>query len=372
MIPDVRQLFPQDNILGWILQIVYFVFFAVYMFYGQRIQTWTTLKKVENSLTRLQSMRQEGRRIAVSTIKEMGKLNEDPTGRIDRFLEYITIAPQSMDPSGVVWKLEHILDVRDTRFKEDVKIMAPEADGTQTNNLENMLEAALALNNIYKVVRHYYLLGKRTMSPYTIMQVQMQLPVIMKQAKAYTGALKAFAQGEPIGDGAGALVAAKLMHGHQKRRMAKDIIMAKVPIEDRTAYVLKAEGPGANVGKPGDAIDRIVKENEEKVSTIIIVDGAQKLQGEKTGDVAEGVGVAIGGPGVEQYKVDEAVLKQKIPVNAVIIKQDIGDAVSPMREEIFDAANDAIQGIKRLILERTTEGDSVIIAGIGNTVGIGQ
>jgi hypothetical protein len=59
-------------------------------------------------------------------------------------------------------------------------------------------------------------------------------------------------------------------------------------------------------------------------------------------------------------------------VNAVIIKEDIGDAVSPMRKEIFDAADTAIQRIKRLILERTKEGDAVIIAGIGNTIGIGQ
>jgi hypothetical protein len=31
-------------------------------------------------------------------------------------------------PAGVVWKLEHILDVRDARFKDEVKIMAPAAD----------------------------------------------------------------------------------------------------------------------------------------------------------------------------------------------------------------------------------------------------
>lgn len=327
---------------------------------------------VRSSLNRLKFMRDEGRRIAISTIKEIGKLNEDLTAGIDRFLEYIAIAPQSMDPSGIVWKLEHILDVRDTRFKDDVKIMAPEADETQTNNLENMLEAALALNTIYKVIRHYYLLGKKTMSLYTIMQVQMQLPLIMKEAEAYASALKAFTQGQPIGDGAGALVAAKLMQRHEKRRIAKDIVMAEVPIEDRTAYVLKAEGPGANIGKPGDAIKRIIEENDGKIATIIVVDGALKYEGEKLGEVAGGVGVAIGGPGIEHYKVDEVVLKHKIPVNAVIVKEDIGDAVSPMRKEIFDAADVAIERIKRLILERTSEGDSIIIAGIGNTVGIGQ
>jgi hypothetical protein len=43
-----------------------------------------------------------------------------------------------------------------------------------------------------------------------------------------------------------------------------------------------------------------------------------------------------------------------------------------MRKEIVDAMDGVIERIKRLILERTKNGDSVIIAGIGNTIGIGQ
>jgi len=194
----------------------------------------------------------------------------------------------------------------------------------------------------------------------------------MREAEAFASALRAFTFGQPIGDGAGALVAAKLMYGHEKRKMPKDMVMTKVPIEGRTAYVLKAEGPGGNVGKPGEAIKQIIEENGGKIATIIAIDAAQKLEGEKPGEVAEGVGVAIGGPGVEQFKVEETVLKYKIPVNAVIIKEDIGDAVSPMRKDIFDSVDAVIARIKRLILERTKEGDLVIVAGIGNTIGIGQ
>jgi hypothetical protein len=271
-----------------------------------------------------------------------------------------------------VWKLEHILDVRDIRFKDEVKLMAPSASETQINNLENTLEAALALNYIYKVVRHFYILGKKTLSLYIIMQLQMILPLVMREAEAYASALKAFAYGQPIGDGVGALVAAKLMHGHEKRKIAKDCVVATVPLEGRTAYVIKAEGPGGNVGKPGEAMKTIIEENDGKISTIIIIDAALKLEGEKPGEVAEGIGVAIGGPGVEKFKVEESLLKHRIPINAVIIKEDVGDAVSPMRKEIFEAADEAIKRIKRVILEKTKEGDSLIIAGIGNTIGIGQ
>jgi len=357
---------------GWILNLLFYVIFIAFIFYGQRIQFYVWLREVEGSLIRLKRLRDEGRRIAVETIKELGKPTEDPSERVDRFLEFFALEPVSLDPAGVVWKLEHILDVRDTRFKDEVKLMAPAADETQINNLENTLEAALALNIIYKVIRHFYVLGKKTLSLYIIMQLQMLLPLIMREAEAYASALKAFAYGQPIGDGAGALVAAKLMRGYQKRKIAKDVVVATVPIEGRTAYVLKAEGPGGNVGKPGEAIKKLIEENNGQIASIIVIDAALKLEGEKTGEVAEGIGVAIGGPGVEKFKVEETFLKYKVPVNAVIIKEDVGDAISPMRKEIYEAADTAIERIKRVIRERTKEGDTVVIAGIGNTIGIGQ
>jgi len=357
---------------SWILTILFYAFFIVFMFYGQRIQTYVMLREVEGSLYKLKYIKDEGRKIAIETIKEIGKPQTDPSARVDRFLEYFTITPQSLDPAGVVWKLEHILDVRDTRLKDEVKLMAPAADETQTNNLENTLEVAMALNYIYKIIRHFYLFGKKTLSLYIIMQIQMILPLVMREAEAYASALKAFAYGQPIGDGAGALVAAKLMHGNETRKIPKDCVVATVPIEGRTAYVIKAEGPGGNVGKVGDPIKTIIEENEGKIAAIIMIDAAMKLEGEEVGEVAEGIGAIIGGPGVDQFKIEESILKYRIPINAVAIKEDIGDNVSPMRKEIFDAVDSAIERIKQVILEKTKEGDKVIIAGVGNSIGIGQ
>ncbi len=366
-------IFPTgDNVLGWVFQVVFLGIFVVFMFYGQRFQMMIMVREVEGSLFRLKLMRDEARKTAVNTIKELGKSEGDPTLQVDRFLEYFAIEPVHLDPSGIIWRLEHLLDVRDIRFKDDIKLMAPQADETQINNLENMLEATLALNLIYKVIRHYYLLGKKTLSLYIIMQVQMILPLIMREAEAYSSAQKAFTLGQPIGDGAGALVAAKLMQGYDKTKVEKDMVLAKGAIEGRTAYILKAEGPGGNVGKPGEAIKQVLEQNEGNISLAILIDAGLKLEGERTGAVAEGIGVAIGGPEVDKYKVEETALKYKVPVNAIIIKEDVGDAVSTMRKEIFDAADGVIERIKRLILERTKTGESVIIAGIGNTIGIGQ
>lgn len=372
LMPQVNQLGGDNNIIGWILQIVWILFFVVFMFYSQRIQLYVWLREIEGSLSRLKLLRDEGRKIAIQTIKEIGKSESDPTARVDQFLEYFALPPQNMDPAGIVWKLEHLLHVMDERFKDEVKIIAPAADEAQTRNLENTLEVALDLNYFYKVVRHFYILGKKTTSLYVIMQLQMVLPLIMRIAEAYGSGLKAFTLGQPIGDGAGALVAAKLMQGYEKRKIPKDCVVATVPFEGRTAYVIKAEGPGGNVGKPGDAIKQIIEENEGKITNIIMIDAGEKFEGEEPGEVAEGVGAIIGGPGVDQFKIEETTLKHKIPVNAIKIKEDVGDSISPMRKEIFDAVSFAIDRIKRVVRERSKEGDAIIIAGIGNTIGIGQ
>lgn len=358
--------------ISQILSMLFYVVFIVFLFYGQRIQMYVMIREVEGSLYKLKYIKEEGRRITIETIKEIGKPQTDPSARVDRYLEYFTISPQSMDPAGIVYKLDHILDVRDTRLKDEVKIMAPASDEVQINNLENTLEAAMALNYIYKVVRHYYIQGKKTLSLYIIMQLQMILPLVMKEAEAYASALKAFADGQPIGDGAGPLVVAKLMHGYETRKVPKDCVVASVPMEGRTALIIKAEGPGGNVGKPGDAVQAVIEENEGKIANLIMIDAGLKLEGEIVGEVAEGIGAAIGGPGVDQFKIEETVVKYNIPLNAVIVKEDIGDAVSPMRKEISDSADKVIERVKNVLLERTKEGDKVIIVGVGNTIGIGQ
>ena len=362
----------QDNIVAMILQVLWLAFFILYMFYGQKIQVKIMLKEIEGSLFRLKLMRDRGREIAISTIKSISKGNSDPTDRIDRLLEHVYIPPVDLDPSGIIRRLEHLINVRDFKFKEEVKLMVPDADEAQINNLTNMIEAAMALNQIYKIVRHYYLIGKKTSSFYIILQLQMILPQIMMETKAYARALVAFKNGQPIGDGIGPLIAARLMRGSKSYEIVDDTVVGRVSLEGRVAYVLKAKGPGGNVGKPGEAIRQLLEEKGGEISRIIVIDAAQKFEGEKPGEVVEGTGVAIGGPGVDKYKVEEVATKYKIPLSAILVKESIGDVVSTMRKEIADSVNEVIDRIKRIVRETTKEGDSVIIAGIGNTIGIAQ
>jgi hypothetical protein len=43
-----------------------------------------------------------------------------------------------------------------------------------------------------------------------------------------------------------------------------------------------------------------------------------------------------------------------------------------MTKEILEGTDIALARVKRIIREGTEEGDTVIVAGIGNTVGVGQ
>jgi len=46
--------------------------------------------------------------------------------------------------------------------------------------------------------------------------------------------------------------------------------------------------------------------------------------------------------------------------------------VAPLVEELMDATDKAVESVKSLILDYSNEGDTIIVAGIGNTVGVAQ
>jgi hypothetical protein len=359
--------------LGTISQLLFTVLFiALFFGFGQKLQMRQFLWDIDKGLRKLDLFRNSAKDLTLKTVKEIGKPSTDPGPQINVLMEQFLISPVDMDPAGIVGKIDHLLDVRDAKFKEDVRRIAPGADSSQVMNLENLVEASWALNTIYRIIRHFYLMGKKTNSIFIIIQLQALLPLIIQEAEAYLGAAKAFAEGQPIGDGIGPLVASRLMKDKEKRKVEKDVVVAETMIEDRRVIALKAEGPGGNVGKPGDAIKTIIEENVGKVSMVVMVDAAVKFEGETSGEVSEGIGAAIGGVGTERFKIEQEATVHKIPVYAVIVKESLQEAITPMKKEIMDAGEKVIERIKSLILERSKPGDTIIVAGIGNTIGIGQ
>jgi hypothetical protein len=101
-----------------------------------------------------------------------------------------------------------------------------------------------------------------------------------------------------------------------------------------------------------------------------MVDAGLKLEGEDTGEVAEGIGAAIGGIGVDKYKIEEVATKYKVPVYAIIVKESLKEVLAPMSEPISKAVDNVVARLRTVLHERTKEGDTIIVVGVGNTLGI--
>lgn len=378
MLPSL-QLLGYSDPLVLIMNILIFVFIIFMMFSGMymKIQSMQYLAQIREVITKLEKWSDEGKNATIKMIRELGKPDKDPSLLVEDYMEFVLIEPVERDPAGVLRRLEHLLDVRKSRFDDVVAQLAPAADRDQRANIEMTFEAALALRQMFLVIRHFYFMGKETNNFAMIMSVHVMLSLIMKYAKAYYSALKAFTEGQPIGDGAGALVASVLRNEFSKKgnaetsEIAEDVSLTSAVFEDRNVLIVRATGPGGRVGKPGEAIVNLIKESNGGISRVIMVDAGLKFEGEKSGKVVEGVGAAIGGPGVEKFKIEEEVTSQRVPVDAVLIKISLEEALTPMTKEIFDGAYKAAERVKNILLERTKSGDTVIVAGIGNCIGIG-
>ncbi len=369
---QLNPLFPTGNDPNsWWMYLVWILPTFIIMMYFQRIQMWMVGRDVARSVTKLKNMREQARKEVLEYAKSISP-NVDQTERVDKFLEYFTIMPVDIDPSGVMKKLQHIMRIRDDRVKAEVKAMAPNMDIVSASKMENILEAATVLHLIYKVVRHFYLMGKKTASMFFIIQLQMIMPILLQEAEALNKAIGTFKAGQPIGDGIGPMIVGKMMLNKEKKTVAKETVVSEDQYSGRTLYLMKAEGPAGSVGEPGTAVEKLIDEMGVKINSVIMIDAALKLEGEKTGELAEGVGAAIGGIGVDRFQIEEVATKHGIPVYAIIVKQSVLDAITVMKKEIAESIEKVTKSVFNVIDEKTKEGDSVLIIGVGNTLGVAQ
>jgi hypothetical protein len=346
--------------------IITVLFFIVFIFFGPRMMAAQTMLKIEQEAVELEQLAKSSREYIARNVskKRDSKLNHS----IGSFMEFFAIGPVNADPYGVIKKIDHIVKNSDDRFTYFVNQIAPEFSDERKRNIKNALEGAMMTNQIAKVVRHYLELIKKYKMFQMAMVIQMQLPLIARVAKAASNATHSFIDGVPIGDGIGPLVAAQMM---KKPKIYKEdeFAVAESTILGRKVWISKAEGPGASTGYPGKFLTKFIKEN--KISRIVTVDAALKLEGEKLGSVAEGVGVAMGGSGVDRYEIEEIAVKSGIPLDAIAVKLSEEDALSAMPKDVLAAAPKAADLVKKAVA-RSGKNDKILIIGVGNTCGIGN
>lgn len=355
----------------WWISLIWILPMFLFIFYGQKLQMWMVLNDVTKSMKKIKGMKENARKEAIGYAKSINT-NMDPTERIDKFVEYFTILPVDMDPNGIIPKVQHFMRVRDNRVKNEVKKLSPTMDALTVSKMENILEAATILNMIFKVVRHFYLMGKKSSSVFFLVQLQMIMPILLQEAEALNKAVDAFKAGLPIGDGIGPMIVGKMMLNKEKKIIAKETVVCEDRYKERILYLMKAEGPAGNVGEPGTAVEKLINEMAVNINSIIMIDAALKLEGEKTGDIAEGIGAAIGGIGVDRFQIEDIATKHGIPVYAIIIKQSVLDAITVMRKEIAESFDKVNKSIFDVIENETKKGDVVLIIGVGNTLGVSQ
>jgi len=347
-----------------IINLLFFLLIFVSIFYGQKIQSWKAAKEIQVGLDKLKKWNDECKEIMLTNFKEFAdkkQTQKDLMFKLEDFITFVTIPPVSLDPYGIIPKFDHVVDVRDNRFKEEVGILAPNADSVQRANLENLLEAVMAVDFIYRLVRHYLILGKKSKSMILLMQISMQMGLILAMAKSFYLAAKAFSEGSPIGDGLGPLVVASFLREISKdkieaQEIVKETIVQELNFEDRMIYVVRAKGPGGTVGKPGKVIRDLVKKHGDSISRIIMIDAGLKLSGDKTGSIAIGVGAAIGGIGIEKHYIEESTTGKDIPIDALICKQSLEDAITTMKRPITQSVPNIVEKIKMAIRKRTEKG----------------
>jgi|UniRef100_A0A7J2U532 hypothetical protein len=354
-----------------LISILFWVVFMLYFFTDlpQKTQFMRYERGVAARLGVVEGLVKESISKVKTYLVKLGVSNVDAL--VNNTLEgYFAIEPVSIEPTDIIKRLDHIITVNEDKFKSDLQKAMPNMGRHMLNNIAVSLSVTSALYTVYKILRHYYLIGRKYENWILLMQLYLMLPQLVRELIPYVKAVETFAKGVPVGDSVGPVVAYRLAGLSPRIDIEEDTVYSVTEIEGRKIYVIKAKGPGATVGRPGKAVAKMAEMLGYKVARIITIDAALKLEGEPTGLVAEGSGAAIGDIGPEKIEIERVAVRCNAPLDAVIVKMSNEEAIKPMTKDVAEGVEKAYQMVLEIIRNRTKPGDNVIIVGIGNTVGV--
>jgi hypothetical protein len=371
---------------AWLIFLSNIIWIAmIFLFFFQDyVMIWRYAYTVGSFLTNLNRLITNNVNLVINHVDQLLKSNGSPKNvnkdaiekTIKDLMDFVVIEPVNAEPTGLMRTLKLLVTTYNDRLEDSIRSLLPSIERTLVQNVVDAVDGLRELNFIYKVIMHYYRLSNKYRNPYLMMQVYMLLPILREYVDALNGAISTFLKGQPVGDAAGPLTVYRFMRGcssvEEIGHNVKDTYIGLCNFEGRRVYVVKARGPGGTVGNLDDGIAYLVERVSVKPRFIITVDAALKLEGEKTGSIAEGVGVAMGGIGVERFNIERIASKYGIPLYAVLIKMSMPEALSAMPKEVEGAVNDAVERVKRVIREGVGEGEEVILVGVGNTGGVAQ
>ena len=223
--------------LVWILPIILFVF------YGQHIQLLVTSGEIKKGIKKLDGFRTNSKKELIDYVQKNTSSKNDPTKKIEQFLDYFTIMPVDMDPNGIVDKVRHTVRSREEYTRNHVKSISPELSEIEISRIQTLLEIASSLQMIYKIVNHMFLTAKKQKNYPLILPVQMILPFLMEHATAMNAAIPAFKLGQPLGDGIGPMVVGKMMLNSEKEIISFQTSLSKVEYDKPKTIFAQSRRP---------------------------------------------------------------------------------------------------------------------------------
>ncbi|WP_456481309.1 DUF1512 family protein [Methanopyrus sp.] len=348
-----------ENLVYFIISIILFwllirVYYQVVLF-----------RRIEGEVERIRKIDEKVQRMVVRRAKCD---REEAETLVQRAANLFVVQPVQLDPHGIIERLENVIERSEDKFRSYARVLTGKRDGVEVNNMSMALTCVFSIHVIAQYLRHLLLSAKKTNNLQLLLLITMLLPTFKQFVKSNYEGAKAFLECVPIGDSVGPMVAARLIGDSPVREVEKGTVAAEKELDGRRLVIVKARGPGGNLGRLGRAVKKLVKEYGD-VSKIITIDAALKLEGERTGKVSEGVGVAMGDPGHESYKIEQIAADEGIDLDAVAIKMSATEAVMPMPKSVVDAVEEAAERALELAKE-APEDSTVIIVGVGNTVGV--
>ncbi|MEM5832288.1 MAG: DUF1512 family protein [Candidatus Aenigmatarchaeota archaeon] len=341
---------------------IFWIFlFFFFMFFYPRLLMFQIIARFSKTAILLDELCMKGKKIIIKKLKNG---SEEVKKKLENFLNFFVISPVSLDPFGIINKLEHLQELEEDRFIYFVSRVGKNLNEDEKWNIISSISAEIGIYQFSKMIKHYIKLIQKTNAYQLGLILQMQLPIIEKYSKSLLKAIEALSEGLPIGDGAGPLVASYFIT--KKPKELDNMVYSVENMFGKKVIVVKAKGPGARIGKVGRVVSFLVK--KYGVQKIITVDAALKLESENTGEVAEGIGVAIGGIGVEKARIEDLATQKKILLDSYVIKMSNEEALILMKEEILKGVKNVIKLIENNIKESKER--VILLVGVGNTSGI--
>lgn len=357
--------------LAALTQYAYLAFFMLMMFtgIGQRLQLQQMLSQIKKKMDKLAVLRDSSYKNLRGHIAKFvpNGLSVEQEARLGNLITSIAIPPvANLDPAGIVPKMENTFKTYEKYMKNNLSRIVGNVSQSDLENVTNSLEVAVELDIFHRVVDHFYRQAKKggVMGAYMLI---MALPQLMEMAEALFTASAHFQSGLPIGDTFGPMVASKFGGTDDLVYSDVETTVRNTEVSGRKIFAIKAKGPGGSVGNPGIVTQKVIQ--VEKPSLVVTIDAALRMESEKTGDVAEGVGVAMGGPGMDRYRIEEALAQSSIPILTVVCKMNLKEAISQMPKVVLDQVQPVYERVIQLIRENSESGDTVIIVGVGNSMG---